>query len=129
MFFLGITIIFLLGLAIFSATVFFSKPAPSSVGQVFVKPKINLNFAVLDSPLVKNSVPMTKMQKEFYYIAQTNKKVKKSGSIFADSIEDAKKIIEDAGLIVLNLEEAKIGRENPFLPFYTPTPVTINTTK
>lgn len=124
-FFLGITILFLLGLSIFSAMVFFSKPAPAVVGQGFIRPKIVIDFSVLDSETVTKSTTMGRVQKEFSYTATTNKGVKKTGTVFADSIELAQKIVEDMGLVNVFLEEVIIGRENPFTPYYTPTPVVI----
>ena len=127
MFFLGITILFLLVLSVIGTVVFFSKPESTSVEQVFIKPKIKINFEVLDLEQVKGSLLMGRVQKEFAYSAATDKGEQKTGSVFAATIEDAKKLLEDLGLISVTLEEVEIGRENPFAPYYTPSIPTINT--
>ena len=118
MFFLGITILFLMVLSVIGTIVFFSKPEPVPVEQVFIKPKIEINFEVLDLEQVKGSLLMGRVQKEFSYLGQTDKKEQRSGSIFAASIEEAKKILEDSGLTSITLEEVLIGRSNPFVPYY-----------
>ncbi len=117
MFFLGITILFLLFLSVIGTIVFFSKPKPT-MEQVFIKPDIEINFKVLDLDQVKGSLLMGKVQREFTYSATTEKGKQESGSIFADSIEEAKKKLEDSGLFLSTLEEIFIGRENPFAPYY-----------
>lgn len=119
MFFSGITILFLLILSVIVTVVFFSKPKLAPVEQVFIKPKIEINFAILDLEQVKGSLLMERVQKEFTYLAQTSKGEQKSGSIFAASIEEARKILEDSELFSITLEEVLIGRENPFTPYYT----------
>ena len=126
MFFSGITVLFLLVLAVIGTLVFFSKPKSIPAEQVFIKPKIEINFEILDLEQVKGSLLMERAQKEFTYQSVTNKGKQTSGSIFAASIEEAKKILEDSGLITVTLEEVLIGRENPFTPYYTPSLSTIN---
>ena len=121
MFFLGITIMFLLFLSAVGAAVFFSKPAPTPVEQAFIRPKIEINLKVLDSEQVKGSLIMVRMQKEFVYSAKTDKGVKKAGSVFAATMDEARKKIEEMELIIIDLEEVEIGRENPFAPYYTIT--------
>ena len=121
MFFLGITILFLLFLSIIGTVVFFSKPKSTPVEQAFIKPKIKINFEVLDLEQVKGSLLMGRIQKEFAYQSVTDKGEEKTGSIFAATTEEAKKILEDSGLISVTLEEVGIGRENPFTPYYTLT--------
>ncbi len=125
MFFLGITILFLLVLFVVGTFVFFSKPKSIPAEQVFIKPQININFEILDSEQVKGSLLMGRVQQEFTYQSVTDKGKQKSGNIFAASIEEAKKVLEDSGLISVILEKVLIGRENPFTPYYAPT--TINT--
>ncbi|MDO8486354.1 MAG: hypothetical protein Q7S77_01490 [Candidatus Staskawiczbacteria bacterium] len=117
MFFLGITILFLLALLIVGTVVFFSKPEPALTEQVFVKPKIKIDLGILDLEQVKGSSLMEKIQKEFVYEALTDKNEKKSGSIFAASIEEARKKLQEEKLIEVSLEEVLIGRENPFAPY------------
>src|SRR3990167_1330138 len=126
MFFLGITVLFLLVLVVIGTFVFFSKPKLAPTEQVFIKPKIKIDFEVLDLEQVKNSLLMGRIQKEFIYQALTDKNEQKSGSIFAVSEEEAKKILEDEGLLSVTLEEVLVGRENPFTLYYTPSLPTIN---
>ncbi|MBI2050086.1 MAG: hypothetical protein HYT35_01355 [Candidatus Staskawiczbacteria bacterium] len=116
-FFLGITVLFLLVLFVVGAIVFFAKPLPAPVEQVFVKPKININLEVLDLEQVKGSALMGRVQREFIYQAVGDKNEQKSGSIFVASIEEARKILEDSGLLSITLQEALVGRSNPFAPY------------
>ncbi|MBI1866392.1 MAG: hypothetical protein HY005_00940 [Candidatus Staskawiczbacteria bacterium] len=117
MFFLGITILFLLVLSVIGTLVFFSKPKPAPAEQIFIKPEIKINFEILDLEQVKGSLLMGRVQKEFTYQSLTDKGVKKSGTIFAASMDEAKKTLEDSGLLSVILEEVLIGRENPFTPY------------
>ena len=64
LFFLGITILFVLGLFVLGTVVFFSKPKPAPTEQVFVKPEIKVNFEVLDLEQVKGSLLMGKVKNE-----------------------------------------------------------------
>lgn len=118
MFFLGITILFLLVLSVIGAVVFFSKPKYTPEEVSFIKPEIKINFEVLDLEQVKASLLMERIQKEFAYLAITEEGGEEAGSIFAATKEEAKKSIDDSGLISVTIEEVKIGRENPFTPFY-----------
>lgn len=118
MFFLGITILFLLVLSIIGTFVFFSKPKYTAAEVAFIKPKIKINFEVLDLEKVKGSLLMGRIEKEFAYLAITDEGEEATGSIFVATRGDAKKILEDSGLIVATLEEVEIGRENPFTPYY-----------
>ena len=120
-FFLGITILFLIVLSVIGTIVFFSKPKAVLVEQAFIKPQIEINFEVLDLEQVKGSLFMERVQKEFSYSAATDKGEQKTGSVFASTTEEAKKILEDIGLILVSLEEIEMGRENPFTPYYTLT--------
>ena len=104
-------------LFVIGTIVFFSKPKLAPAEQVFVKPKIEINFEVLDLQQVKGSLLMGRVQKEFVYQSITDKNKQESGSIFAASMEEAKKILEDSGLLSITLEEVLIGRINPFVPY------------
>lgn len=118
MFFLGITILFLLVLSVIGTVVFFAKPESIPVEQAFVKPKIEINFEVLDLEQVKGSLLMGRMQKEFDYFAVTDEGEQRAGSISAATMEEAKKLLEDLGLVSITLGEVEIGKENPFTPYY-----------
>ena len=118
MFFFGITILFLIVLSVIGVTVFFFKPKYTATEVLFIKPEIKINFEVLDLEQVKASLIMERIQKEFVYSAMTVEGEEKTGSIFATTKEDVIKQLEDSGLILVVAEEVKIGRENPFTPFY-----------
>ena len=66
---------------------------------------------------------MGKIEKEFSYTALTNKQVLKTGNISAVSEDDARKALEALGLSIRTLQEIKIGRENPFTPYFASVPV------
>ena len=121
MFFLGITILFLLVLSVIGTVVFFSKPEPVSTEQVFIKPKIKIDFEVLDLEQVKGGLLMGRVQKEFVYSAVTSGGEQRTGSIFTATREEAQKILEESGLILATIKEVEIGRKNPFTPYYAPT--------
>jgi len=118
MFFLGITVIFLLFLAFISLAVFFSKPKQSSTVLVFNKPKVSIDMTVFDLDQFKNLQPFTEMQIQFFYSAVTKEKASVTGYITAASMEDARKVLENMGMRILNLKETEIGRDNPFEPYY-----------
>ncbi len=117
MFFMGITILFVLFLLIISFAVFLSKPKPVPAELVFNRPKIDINLQVLESEQVKNLEPALQMDLQFKYTAITDKGVKTSGIITATSQEEAQKILQGMQLSGVSLEEAKTGRENPFTPY------------
>jgi len=118
MFFLGITVLFLLLLFIIGVIVFFSKPKQTSEEQIFIKPEIKIDFNVLDLEQVRGSLIMGRVQIEFAYLATTDQGEKESGSVFASSAEEAKRILEDSGLISVEVTEILRGRDNPFSPYY-----------
>lgn len=117
MFFMGITILFVLFLLVVSSLVFLSKPKPVAPEIVFNRPKIDINLDVLDSDQVKFLEPAVQMDLQFKYTAITSKGAKISGVISAVSEEEAHKILQGMQLSGINLEEAKSGRTNPFAPY------------
>lgn len=127
MFFLGITILFLLLISVVGTVVFFSKPAPTSTETIFKKPNIKIDFTVLDSEQIKESSLMSRIQKEFTYSGITAKGSQESGNIFATTMEEATKTLETKKLTNVSLEEVLVGRENPFTPYYSISSLTINT--
>ncbi|MDP3882556.1 MAG: hypothetical protein Q8Q48_00685 [Candidatus Staskawiczbacteria bacterium] len=116
-FFLGITIIFLLFLAVVASVVFLSQPKTVARELVFNKPKVNVDISVFDSDQFKNLQLFTEMQMQFKYSATTKENKTVTGLVSALSKEDAIKVLTDAGLMVLRVEENEIGRENPFTPY------------
>lgn len=128
-FFLGITVIFLLFLVFISLVVFFSKPKQASTVLVFNKAKVSIDMAIFDLDQFKNLQPFTEMQTQFVYNAVTKDKKPVTGFITAASINDAQKVLESMGMTSIDLKEAEIGRDNPFEPYYQPvaSPVSITT--
>ncbi|MEK7080315.1 MAG: hypothetical protein AAB925_00585 [Patescibacteria group bacterium] len=117
MFFMGITILFVLFLLVVASLVFLAKPKPVAPEIVFNRPKIDINLDVLDSEQVRFLEPAVQMDLQFKYTAATKKGVKTSGIITAVSEEEAQKILQGMQLSGIVLEEAKMGRENPFTPY------------
>lgn len=117
MFFMAITILFVLFLLIVSSLVFLAKPKPVAPEIVFNRPKIDINLDVLDSEQVKFLEPAVQMDLQFKYTAINSKGAKISGVITAVSQEEAHKILQGMQLSGINLEEAKSGRTNPFAPY------------
>ena len=117
MFFLGITVSFLIFLSVIFLIVFFSQPQTNEGPLVFNKPKVNIDFKILDSEQLKNFEPFSQMELQFTYSA-TNKEGKLTeGLISAVSKEEAIKFLEAIELKVVKIEEVKIGRDNPFAPY------------
>jgi hypothetical protein len=120
MFFLGITILFLLVLYAVGSAVFFYQPEVNSVEEqaYFIKPKIKIDFSVLDLQQVTGSTLMGRVQKEFVYSGQTEQGEQETGSVFAATKDEAQNNLKDMGLTMITLEEIAVGRENPFEPYY-----------
>ena len=133
MFFMGITVMLLLFLAVISSGVFLSKPKEVSPVLVFNKPKVNIAMRIFDSDQFKNLQPFTEMKTQYSYKVLTRNNQPSSGFISATSIDQAKTILEDIGLLVTEIKEAEIGRGNPFTPYFqhiiTPAPVARTTTR
>jgi len=120
MFITGITIVVGLFLLVIASIVFFSQPKEVSPTLVFNKPKVTIDFNVFDSDEFKNLQPVSEMKIQFVYQATKDEK-EINGYIAATSRDDAGKILEELGYNVLKIEEAKIGRSNPFEPYNTTT--------
>jgi hypothetical protein len=116
MFFIGITVVFFLFIISVSLMVFLSKPKQVPQGLVFNKPKINVDLNTLDSDMVRNLEPWSEMKTQFDYRATKDGQIVE-GKIEANSIEEARKILDDIGLSPSFLEESQIGRDNPFEPY------------
>lgn len=109
---------FLLFAVFVSLAVFLSKSKTIPVDAVFSKPEISLDFNFLNSELLKSMEKLEKMQIQFDYKATTKEAKETEGKISATSAQEAANILKERGLNVLNLEKSKIGRENPFTPYY-----------
>lgn len=117
MFILGITIMFLLLLLIISFAVFLSQPKPVPPELVFNRPKIDINMKLFESDQFKNLKLFEEIKMQFEYTAIAADNKTKKDIISAVSIEEARQILEDQDLTVVDIKEAGIGRENPFMPY------------
>jgi uncharacterized protein YpmB len=79
---------------------------------------ISIDFTVLDSPEVKNLEPFNDVTKEFSYTG-TNKAGKiVKGSVFAKDQDTAQADLTSQGITTTNLQEATVGRNEPFTAYY-----------
>lgn len=118
MFFMGITIIVVLFLLVVSLVIFLAKPKAVSPELVFNKPKVEINTKIFDSDQFKSFQPFTEMETQYSYKAKTKDDKIQTGFISAVSDDQARLILTSMDLSVLEIKEAEIGRENPFLPYY-----------
>jgi hypothetical protein len=119
MFITGIASIFGLIVVIITAIVFFSQPGPVAPELVFNKPKVTIDFSVLNSEQFGRLNKFEKMENRYSYEAtkgENNEKI--TGFITDLSVTDAKKKLEDMGYRVDKIEEVDVGRKNPFEPYY-----------
>ena len=116
-FLIGITNIFVLFLTFVTFGVLLSGPKQVQPTLVFNKPKISINTEVFDSEQFQELQPFSEMQIQFIYEAETKENKAVEGFVTAESIDDAKKILEATGLEIISIKEAEIGRENPFTPY------------
>ena len=118
MFFMGITIIFIILLIVISIGVFSAQPSQVSSVSVFNKPKITIDMQVFDTEQFKNLQPLVAMEIQYSYKAYTQDNQAVTGFISAVSQDEAQKILVAKGLTVTELKETEIGRDNPFIPYY-----------
>ncbi|OGZ79481.1 MAG: hypothetical protein A2358_04350 [Candidatus Staskawiczbacteria bacterium RIFOXYB1_FULL_37_44] len=118
MFLMGITIVFLLFLAVVSFAVFLAQPKKVSQVLVFNKPKVNIDMSVFESEQFKNLQAFTEMETQYSYKFIAGDKKTETGFISAVSEEQARIILTEMGIAPIEIKEVKIGRENPFLPYY-----------
>ncbi len=116
-FFIGITIIFVLFLAFVTFGVLLSGPKQVQPTLVFNKPKVSINTEVFDSEQFQSLQPFSEMKIQFIYEAETKENKAVEGFITAESVDDARKILEATGLEIISIKEVEIGRENPFTPY------------
>ncbi len=88
-----------------------------SVNMVFQRPDIVINMSILDSDSVKNLQPFVVVQIQFAYVVEDQSGKQIIGNILADSQDNAKNILEDAGYKVLNVMLADAGKNNPFASY------------
>jgi len=129
MFFVGITVVFLLFLVVVSFGVFLVKPQIAPSVLVFNKPKVDINMSVFDSDQFKNLQLLPEMETQYSYKAITSNNVVKTGFVTATSLDQARTILQGMGLNVTELKEVDIGRADPFIPYYTVVNQTPSTAK
>jgi len=113
MFFTGITIVVGMIFVIIASIIFFSQPKKVAPELVFNKPKVSINFEVLDSEQFKNLQIFSEMQVQYVYKAIKDGK-DKEGYISAASQQEAEAMLTELGYSVTQIKEAEIGRDNPF---------------
>ena len=130
MFFVAITVLLVLFLGAVSIFVFLSSPKENQVSLVFNKPKINIDLSIFNSDQFKDLQEFTQLNEQFDYKATDKAGKPVTGLIFADSMDQAKKLLEERGLTIVDIRQAQIGRANPFTPYSTsPATSTKGTTK
>ena len=120
MFFMGITVAFLLFLTVVFLVVFLSEPTKGSLVIVFNKPKVNIDMTIFDSQQFKDLQPPVEIQTLYSYTAMDQGGLPKAGFVTAASQDDAEQIILGMGLISPKIKIVESGRDNPFTPYYTP---------
>jgi len=125
-FFLLITALFVLILSIISLTVFLSKPQEIEFPFFMNKPKVNIDMSVFDSTQFKDLRDMPLPNIQYSYVALDRYRRQKTGFIYSVSIDEARKYLEAQGLLVTQLKEVEVGRDNPFVPYY---PTTLSNTR
>jgi hypothetical protein len=118
MFITGITVGVGLFCIIITFIIFFSQPKVVTQGLVLNKPKVSISFKIFDSDQFSSLEPFKEMETQFSYKATIDNK-EEEGYISANSIDEAKRILEELGYKVNQIEEAEVGRENPFEPYAT----------
>lgn len=88
-------------------------PAP----EVFFEAGSKIDLNILNSDQVKSLKTFSGIEKEFNYTAQDEKGRQIIGKVLAVSKDEAEKVLEGMGLQVSELEEASIGRSEPFIPY------------
>ena len=116
-FFIAITIFFALILILISTWAFLSQPSGPETEFVLNKPKINVNFQVLESDQFKNLEPFEMIPLQFSYTAVTSWNKTVTGLISAVSQEEARALLQESGYQVRDLKEVGTGRDNPFEPY------------
>jgi len=118
-FFTGITVVFLLILAAISLGVFLAKPIQNPGAVVFNKPKVSIDMSIFDSQEFKDLQLFPEMGIQYSYKALDKAHKLQTGFLSASSLEEANSILVSQGLMVSEIKEVKVGRADPFMPYYT----------
>lgn len=128
MFIIGITSVFGLLLAVIAAVVLFSQPSEDiSEELVFNKPKVKIDFEILESEQFQSLQDFQEMEIRYSYIVVKNEE-EIEGYTTANSIEEARQKLENLGYEVYSITEAEMGRDNPFEDYNT-TNTSLNMTE
>ena len=79
------------------------------------EPDIAIHFSALNSDQIRNLEPFDSNLIQFNYLAKDKNGKQVSGHVLADSNIDAKKILEAQQLQIISIEEAVVGRGDPFV--------------
>jgi hypothetical protein len=109
--------------------IFLLKPEAVLQDNVFQKPNIKIDFAVLDSDQLKSLVQLSQIEYQFIYSAVTELGKEVTGKVVAISIEQAEEKLKSDKLVNIKLELEKSGRENPFNVYYETTTTKSTKTK
>lgn len=125
---LAIVGFFVVILILISISIILARPKAVPIAETFIAPEIKINFDVLKSPQVMALKLLPDMERQFSYKADLKGKAK-TGKIVSSSIDKAKETLLEQGYTNIIVEEIKIGRENPFTPYYELAPVKKTTKK
>ena len=97
---------------------FFDKPKTQEISfdQVKLIPKINIDFNLLDSPILAMLKPFELIGLEYEYTV-TTEEGEVTDTIIATSEEEAMRILAEMGLFDVNFKKIETGRRNPFMPY------------
>ncbi|MCK5044733.1 hypothetical protein KAR26_03315 [Candidatus Parcubacteria bacterium] len=98
---------------------FYSEPEVEQISfqQANLPSRININFNVLNSPILKILKSFELIGIEFDYNGITESGEIASGTIIGTSPEDVLRQLEELGLTDITLGEMEVGRRNPFMPY------------
>lgn len=114
---LAFGLVLLFAVLAFLFVVFASSP-PVLSGAAGAVQNASVDLTVLDSAEIGNLEPFPKVKITFEYTATDEKNRSISGKILSYSKDEAQGLLEKDGFTVLSLEEATIGRDNPFDVYY-----------
>ena len=115
-FFTSVGFVFIVIFSLIMGWIFLLKPS-AQVSVEFNKPKVTINFKVLDQDQFKNLETFSSIQPQFSYTARDKSKKEVTGFVSADKKEDAMKILQDRGFSDISLVEILSGRDNPYIPY------------
>jgi hypothetical protein len=84
---------------------------------VMLVPNVNVDLRILNSAALDNLESFNIMEIAFSYTVTDKIGKKINGTISAVSKEDAQKMLEASGYAVESIQEASVGRTNPFASY------------